>query len=298
MNWKFTQLYLKEKMMPETVQQLGKKIERNNKKPSTDASEFKDFKQEPIRNAVIEAMAASVIPPEPKDKTDDSQPPLLPETPSVPVGTVTDIIQRDDDDVPLHKTVDGALAYILSRPRGHDGKSEKEFANWIMTMLTRMGQTPVLMEEGAIFVEVQATPAKTEKTLFVCHIDTVHSPIDYTAQAIAFDAEFQHIVLAEIPNPVPQVQNPTHWQVTNYKSTVKSGSCLGGDDGCGVWILLNMIQNKVPGGYLFNRGEERGCVGALVDGGIRDIRWIADLGGPCRGGVGVAGLLLGNDDGA
>lgn len=38
--------------------------------------------------------------------------------------------------------------------------------------------------------------------------------------------------------------------------------CLGADDGAGIWLLLNLIANEVPGVYLFHRGEERGGLGS------------------------------------
>ena len=37
---------------------------------------------------------------------------------------------------------------------------------------------------------------------------------------------------------------------------------LGADDKAGVTIMLNMIENKVPGLYYFFLGEEVGCVGS------------------------------------
>jgi hypothetical protein len=43
----------------------------------------------------------------------------------------------------------------------------------------------------------------------------------------------------------------------------KSNSgCLGADDGVGIWIMLKMIEAKVPGAYVFHTGEEVGCIGS------------------------------------
>jgi hypothetical protein len=39
--------------------------------------------------------------------------------------------------------------------------------------------------------------------------------------------------------------------------------CLGADDGAGVWIMLNMIRNQVPGYYIFHRDEESGGRGSI-----------------------------------
>jgi hypothetical protein len=38
--------------------------------------------------------------------------------------------------------------------------------------------------------------------------------------------------------------------------------CLGADDTVGVWIMLHMIRNGIPGRYVFHRGEEVGCLGS------------------------------------
>jgi hypothetical protein len=40
--------------------------------------------------------------------------------------------------------------------------------------------------------------------------------------------------------------------------------CLGADDGVGIWIMLNMIIEKVPGTYIFHTGEECGGLGAYA----------------------------------
>ena len=38
--------------------------------------------------------------------------------------------------------------------------------------------------------------------------------------------------------------------------------CLGADDACGVWIMMNMIEAQIPGVYVFHRGEECGGLGS------------------------------------
>lgn len=44
-------------------------------------------------------------------------------------------------------------------------------------------------------------------------------------------------------------------------------SCLGADDTIGVWLMVEMIKAKIPGLYIFHRGEEVGRKGSL---------WIAE----------------------
>ncbi|MCP4342899.1 MAG: hypothetical protein GY799_29455 [Desulfobulbaceae bacterium] len=43
---------------------------------------------------------------------------------------------------------------------------------------------------------------------------------------------------------------------------------LGADDAAGIFIMLRMIENNIPGTYIFHADEEIGCVGssALADG--------------------------------
>ena len=39
-------------------------------------------------------------------------------------------------------------------------------------------------------------------------------------------------------------------------------SCLGADDTTGCWIMREMIAARIPGLYIFHRGEEKGCKGS------------------------------------
>lgn len=42
----------------------------------------------------------------------------------------------------------------------------------------------------------------------------------------------------------------------------KDSSCLGADCTTGVWLILGMIEAKVPGVYVVHAGEEVGCIGS------------------------------------
>lgn len=44
--------------------------------------------------------------------------------------------------------------------------------------------------------------------------------------------------------------------------TSKDGNCLGADCTTGVWLILHMIANGIPGIYVVHAGEEVGCVGS------------------------------------
>ena len=54
-----------------------------------------------------------------------------------------------------------------------------------------------------------------------------------------------------------------HVNVTNGFAWTDDGSCLGADDGVGVWLALEMIRANVPGVYVFHREEETGGGGSL-----------------------------------
>ncbi|MGZ5151719.1 MAG: hypothetical protein ACXWC5_16980, partial [Burkholderiales bacterium] len=75
----------------------------------------------------------------------------------------------------------------------------------------------------------------TPKTLFSCHLDTVHAAGG--RQRPYFDESLEIIMAPK-------------------------GECLGADNGAGVWLLLSMIDAKIPGFYVFHRGEERGLIGS------------------------------------
>lgn len=38
--------------------------------------------------------------------------------------------------------------------------------------------------------------------------------------------------------------------------------CLGADDGAGMWLMIQLINEKIPGLYIFHRGEECGGLGS------------------------------------
>lgn len=75
------------------------------------------------------------------------------------------------------------------------------------------------------------------KTIFTCHLDTVGKQ----------KLKVNHVIY----------EKDGHKFVKTDGNTI-----LGGDDKAGVVILLNMIENNIPGLYLFLIGEEKGTVGS------------------------------------
>jgi hypothetical protein len=131
------------------------------------------------------------------------------------------------------------LAKILSTKRAHTSTGDANFRIWLFNYLKGLtGKAPKVLQEGCVYVETD--PKHT--VLFSCHIDTVHSHAESNGglQSLAYDEAFGHLFLAD----------------------KRSSGCLGGDDGCGIYIMLRMIEAKVPGRYIFHTGEERGGIGA------------------------------------
>jgi hypothetical protein len=139
---------------------------------------------------------------------------------------------------PTEVTVmDPLIAAILCTKRAHNSTGELNFVKWLHEHLEKLGHKPVAMAEGAVTVQI----GSGFKTLFSCHVDTMHSTheSDGSLQSVFFDEAFQHIFLAD-----------------------KKSGCLGADDGAGIYIMLKMIEAKVGGTYIFHRGEERGGISA------------------------------------
>lgn len=84
---------------------------------------------------------------------------------------------------------------------------------------------------GNIIVIVGDNP----KVLWSCHTDTVHR-----------DGIMQNVFC----NPDLK------------KLSTDSGQCLGGDDGTGVWIMLEFLKEGMDGVYVFHRAEEVGGQGS------------------------------------
>lgn len=194
-------------------------------------------------------------------------------TPSQLAAQVRKRVVDDEKRVENLKEVDPLLVHILSQPRKHDSPGEKRFHSWLIGQINKMGYQVELMAEDCIVVQVDHLARKAEfidqpgspgenpdwfenvrsKVLFSCHIDTVHWVTETEPYKICYDPSFNHIFLDTQPLP----ENAPKWETAK-----KSASCLGADDGVGVWIMLKMLAHKVPGTYIFHRGEEGGCVGS------------------------------------
>lgn len=165
---------------------------------------------------------------------------------------------------PTHEipaTVDSLLTTILSWPRRHASASEFAFCKFVRQHIKQLtGQEPAILAEGCIVAEVKR-PAKasdpTSKpapstTLFSCHVDTIE---DQSTGTTLVDNN-------GTLEPIRKQLNydPNFGLIGLEKESI--GGSLGADDGAGVWLMLKMIERKVPGTYIFHRGEEVGCIGS------------------------------------
>lgn len=133
--------------------------------------------------------------------------------------------------------MDKLIEVILSTKRCHNSTGELNFVAWLYKYLETLKVKATPLAEGAIVVEVGVGG----KTLFSCHLDTVHSnsESDGSLQTVFYDGSFGHIFCGD-----------------------KKTTCLGADDGAGIYILLKMIEAGVKGTYIFHRGEEKGAISA------------------------------------
>lgn len=123
------------------------------------------------------------------------------------------------------------LLQMLSVKRPHRSRSERKF---IRKYIAPLGA--VKDASGNYTLRIGDAPV-----LWSCHTDTVHT--------------------SGGTQPICPTGKTTVGLAKNAKS-----NCLGADDTAGVWLMTEMIKAKVPGLYVFHRGEERGCIGS---------RWIA-----------------------
>ena len=107
--------------------------------------------------------------------------------------------------------------------------------------------TPFLIEQGMYqdgygncLLKIDNPDGSESKTLWSCHTDSVHRKGGHQT---------------------------VHYNPSDDKFSTPDGSCLGGDDNSGTYILLELIRQKIPGLYIFHRAEEVGGVGSA---------WIAD----------------------
>lgn len=158
-----------------------------------------------------------------------------------PRGSTNSVITWTPE-YPTPEMVDPLMAAILSTRRAHNSKGDMMFRSWLKDQLKACGTGCVMYDEN-IVVQQLSPEGATVPVLFSCHIDTVHGMLESDTlqpQKLMYDPTFGHIFLDK----------------------TSQSSCLGADDGAGIYIMLKMLQHKVPGTYIFHVGEERGGIGS------------------------------------
>jgi hypothetical protein len=140
------------------------------------------------------------------------------------------------------------LIKILSHKRPADSKTEMRIKH---EMLAPHDHVNLF---GNYIVTVPRKDGGVSSTLFSCHTDTVHS-VEGT-QTLAYDENLKVIELYAPPREPMKVWEPGTVYVPRDRE------CLGADDGAGMWLMLEMIDAKVPGTYIFHHSEEVGGIGS------------------------------------
>ena len=127
-----------------------------------------------------------------------------------------------------------ALLGMLSTTRPMGSDSEQRFRAEYLHDLPGMVSDPF----GNLHTVIARSDGSTAHTLWSSHTDTVHRT-DAGGQLVTVDGRYFRLDKDET-----------------------TSSCLGADDGVGVWIMREMILAGVPGHYVFHWGEERGGIGS------------------------------------
>lgn len=122
-----------------------------------------------------------------------------------------------------------SILSMLCYKRPHGSESEAEFIRHFIDTI------PNVTVDG--FGNHVVCVGDVRKVAWSCHLDTVHR--ESGKQKLFYDGRYVRLAPSE-----------------------KESRCLGADDGAGVWLMLQMIQAKVPGLYIFHRGEEKGGLGS------------------------------------
>ena len=142
------------------------------------------------------------------------------------------------------------LKEMLTYRRPHRSRSERKFINRFIR--------PVIAKhdsEEDSFGNLICTVGGDRRMLWASHTDTVHSKGGRQRVFAGTDGVLR---------------------------TDRFEDCLGADDTTGVWLMLNLIQQGMPGLYVFHRAEEIGCHGSrwIVDntpGLVDDTLWCVSL---------------------
>lgn len=131
---------------------------------------------------------------------------------------------------------DERLHDMLRYKRPHNTTTERDWvARFILSAHPDAYCIGKDTDPAAFVIDIPLPDGSQSRTMFSAHVDTVHR--EDGRQTIKYDRKRE----------------------VYYKT---DGKPLGADDTAGCWILLEMIDARVPGSYVFHRGEECGGIGS------------------------------------
>jgi len=130
------------------------------------------------------------------------------------------------------------LLSILRIARPHDSKAERQYGARLRYQIAALGLAVESDDFGNLWANIPQKDKRAPSILWSCHIDTVDARDD--EKSVFIDE-----------NNIARLRKK------------KPGRCLGADDGAGIWLLLEMMRARVPGTYVFHRGEEKGRLGSI-----------------------------------
>lgn len=128
------------------------------------------------------------------------------------------------------------LAQMLRYCRPHGSRTERKFiAKYLVPLGVKFDKF------GNVYKQIGENPV----VLWSCHTDTVHS-IHGEQKILYWPNKTSGDIFFGVDQPIKG----------------KRSSCLGADDTCGVWLMIQMIRANIPGLYIFHRAEEVGGKGS------------------------------------
>lgn len=124
------------------------------------------------------------------------------------------------------------LMRALTTARPHATATTLEFTEWLERNVPKHIPKDCVWVDRAGNLHVDNRTTDKHRTLFVAHVDTVHSKEGVNAIR----------------------KTGTHWYA--------DGAQLGADDGAGCALLMHLLHADVKAYYIFTQGEERGGIGA------------------------------------
>jgi acetylornithine deacetylase/succinyl-diaminopimelate desuccinylase-like protein len=143
-------------------------------------------------------------------------------------------------------------APITAPPVITDGDPREIYAGGADLIKMHRFMRPAWSKTEEAFIEEFVKPLGTEADTFGNHWLTISAP-DGTPSPIMWSSH---------TDTVHTEHGTQNLEYGDGFLMAKASSCLGADCSAGVWVMSEMIKARVPGTYVFHRGEEIGGVGS------------------------------------